>query len=131
MSSRFNAPSRSPLRHGFYKCTKDSSPFKKASKSPLSRSESRARPFITQDLDAECLRAQAEVAEQCHEIAHLTPAFQRFWSVSKLVDTLIVKNQLCVLQNCGRGRNHSRLGPNGSALSFRNQRAPMRPLWQG
>ena len=75
LSSRFNAPSRSPLRR--VGCTRASIPFKR--KSPTNDG-SETPLFEAEDLDTISLRAQAEL---CHEVLHLSPALQRFWNVSK------------------------------------------------
>ena len=81
MTARFTAPSRSPLRRTGYKNVQGSSPLRPQSQLSFSPSISCEHPVL-RDLDAERLRAQAEVADESHDVAHLTPVLQRFWNVS-------------------------------------------------
>ena len=120
LSSRFNAPSRSPLRR--VGCTRASTPFKR--KSPTNNG-SETPLFEAEDLDTISLRAQAEL---CHEILHLSPALQRFWNVSKINS----EGNLFSLQNVpvNSGLGHFPLDHNVSVSLYHNRKALMRLFWQ-
>ena len=84
MSARMSALARSPLRRMSISYIKINSPFKRASKSPVNRSETtRIINVVKSDPTADTLRAQAEDCYPLvHELSHLAPPLQRFWSVS-------------------------------------------------
>jgi hypothetical protein len=88
MSERLNAPARSPLRRILAASGKDSPIRGKQSKSPVRRSDvinwAKQRSTAIVDNEAEKIREQAIELEVEHDIAHLTPALQRFWQVIRI-----------------------------------------------
>jgi hypothetical protein len=91
MSERLTAPARSPLRRidGKESPLHPKHPQPEHSKSPIRRSDARTRLRSNGNMDAhqqvpteaDSFREQAEVADVEHDIAHLSPALQRFWQV--------------------------------------------------
>ena len=89
MSERLTAPARSPLRRTD---GRDSPLRPKLSKSPIRRSDAKIKIRFDGNMDplpvsteADLLRQQAEVADVEHDIAHLSPALQRFWQAHNLL----------------------------------------------
>ena len=88
MSERLTAPARSPLRRVLNTGGKESPIRGKQSKSPIRRTElinwAKQRSVAQvgpADVEADLIREQANDVEIEHDLAHLTPAIQRFWQV--------------------------------------------------
>ena len=89
MSERLAAPARSPLRR---QLLGKESPIKgKHSKSPIRKTDgvgrTKQKPTETEAELHELVYEQA--ADIDHDIAHLSPALQRFWQVNTFLQTAI------------------------------------------
>ena len=74
------SPLRSPLRRQTHHAGKESPTRGKQSKSPIAKS-TRPCQGVHADPEAENLRLKADALDIEHDIAHMSPALQRFWKV--------------------------------------------------